>query len=112
MTNTASNTQYRMAPLDSLAAMTHARALQAAAMRDLFAGLGRAMVAGAGWMARPAIAAYRKNRTYGELMSLDDRMLQDIGLHRTQIRAVAFEPETDATTLRPAANTNATPKAA
>ncbi|KZD11924.1 RSP_7527 family protein [Oceanibaculum pacificum] len=98
--------------IDTLTATHRARAMQAAAMRDMFAGLGRAIAAAAVWMVRPLAVWYRKNRTYSELMSLDDRMLQDIGLHRTQVRTVAFDTEIDASTVRPAANTNATPKAA
>jgi uncharacterized protein YjiS (DUF1127 family) len=39
--------------------------------------------------ARAAIAGWRqRQRAYGELMSLDDRSLADIGIRREEIRAV------------------------
>src|SRR5271154_4955247 len=40
--------------------------------------------------ARSAIARWRqRQRAYGELMALDDRSLADIGIHRSQIPAIA-----------------------
>jgi uncharacterized protein YjiS (DUF1127 family) len=44
---------------------------------NLFLSAGRAV---AEWR--------RRERTYRELMALDDRSLADIGIHRTQIRAL------------------------
>ena len=39
--------------------------------------------------ARSAIARWRqRQRAYGELMSLDDRSLADIGIRREEIRAI------------------------
>lgn len=39
--------------------------------------------------ARKAISDWRRReRAYGELMSLDDRSLSDIGIHRSQIPAI------------------------
>ena len=39
--------------------------------------------------AKAAIARWRqRERTYGELIALDDRTLADIGIHRTQIPAI------------------------
>ena len=44
---------------------------------NLFISAGRAF---ADWR--------RRERAYGELMALDDRSLADIGIHRSQIRAL------------------------
>ncbi len=39
--------------------------------------------------ARSAISEWRnRDRAYGELMSLDDRSLADIGIHRSEIPAI------------------------
>ena len=39
--------------------------------------------------ARKAISDWRRReKAYGELMSLDDRSLSDIGIHRSQIPAI------------------------
>ena len=103
------NTTYSMPQVDVLSNIAHARALQAAAVRKGVVILARAAARGALWLVQPVLDWQRKNRTYAELMSLDDRMLEDIGLHRTQVRSVAFDSEIEAGV---AANTNRSPKAA
>lgn len=105
----AHNTTYTMPQIDVLSNITHARALQAAAVRKGTVIVARAIARGALWLVQPVLDWQRKNRTYSELMSLDDRMLEDIGLHRTQVRSVAYDDTIDAGA---AANTNRSPKAA
>ena len=103
------NTTYTMRQIDVLSNITHARSLQAAAARKGTIILARAIARGALWLVQPILDWQRKNRTYSELMSLDDRMLEDIGLHRTQVRSVAYDNEIEASA---AANTNRFSKAA
>jgi len=105
----AHNGAYTMPQIDVLSNITYARALQAAAVRKGTIFVARAIARGAVWLVQPVLDWQRKNRTYSELMSLDDRMLEDIGLHRTQVRSVAYDSDVDAGI---AANTNRSPKAA
>ena len=105
----AHNTTYTMPQIDVLSNITYARALQAAAVRKGVTIAARSIARGALWLVQPVLGWQRKNRTYSELMSLDDRMLEDIGLHRTQVRSAAFNSDIEAGV---AANTNRSPKAA
>lgn len=105
----AHNGAYTMPQIDVLSNITYARSLQAAAVRKGTIIVARAIARATVWLVQPLLDWQRKNRTYSELMSLDDRMLEDIGLHRTQVRSVAFDSEIEAGV---AANTNRSPKAA
>jgi len=42
-----------------------------------------------GWLVRPLAARWWRIKAYDELMSMDDRMLADIGISRADIEAVA-----------------------
>lgn len=105
----AHNDTHVMPQIDVLSSIAYARSLQAAALRKGMIFVARAIARGVRWLVQPLLDWQRKNRTYAELMSLDDRMLEDIGLHRTQVRSVAFDSEVEAGA---AANTNRSPKAA
>jgi uncharacterized protein YjiS (DUF1127 family) len=99
--------------LDVLTITQRANALRAemaaSAMRTAVAALKRAAVA----LWRRYEAWRREQAAVGELMALDERMLKDIGLSRTEIRtAVAHgrygEPEiaNENVAVKPAANGN------
>lgn len=42
-----------------------------------------------GWLVRPFAALWARTRVYDELMSMDDRLLADIGISRADIASVA-----------------------
>jgi uncharacterized protein YjiS (DUF1127 family) len=42
-----------------------------------------------GWLVRPLAALWARTRVYDELMSMDDRLLADIGISRADIPSVA-----------------------
>jgi uncharacterized protein YjiS (DUF1127 family) len=75
----------RNAPIDRLALDAEARRLRVEAMAQTGRMIGRGI--------RNAIAWFRakraSRRTHGEMMSLDDRTLSDIGVNRDQVSQLA-----------------------
>lgn len=47
------------------------------------------LVSAFGWLVRPLSALWARTRVYDELMSMDDRLLADIGISRADIPSVA-----------------------
>ncbi len=68
-----------------------ARALRAAYLSHLFANAASVRAIGRviRTLAEPLLRRRRRNVTYRALMALDDRTLDDIGLRRADIRALA-----------------------
>ena len=72
----------RLSDVDAI--LAHARKARSEAFRGQAAAAGRFAKA----LCRPLIDAIARERAYRELMSLDDRVLADIGISRDQIPAV------------------------
>ena len=66
-----------------------ARRIRAMIIADTIADLVVATVRAVGWIASPLAAWWTRSRLHDELMSMDDRMLADIGISRADIPAVA-----------------------
>ncbi len=66
-----------------------ARRIRAAILADRIADLVVAVVRAIGWIASPLFSWWNRTRVYDELMSMDDRMLADIGISRADIPTVA-----------------------
>src|SRR3954447_15440697 len=65
--------------------------------------VGRALLAGA----EAVRTLLKRRRTYGSLSALDDRMLHDIGLHRSMLLGVALHGVKSAREAAPLAKTAA-----
>ncbi|MSO55151.1 MAG: DUF1127 domain-containing protein [Rhodospirillales bacterium] len=66
--------------------------MQAAESARLFLGLGDSLAwAWTNLIVAPTVRAYRRNRMERELSALNDEMLADIGVARTDIRKIAQE---------------------
>jgi uncharacterized protein YjiS (DUF1127 family) len=66
-----------------------ARRMRAMILADALATVIVATVRAVGWLARPLSVWWNRTQVYDELMSMDDRMLSDIGISRAEIPAVA-----------------------
>lgn len=47
------------------------------------------LAAAFGWLVRPLASMWARTKVYDELMSMDDRLLADIGISRSDIASVA-----------------------
>jgi uncharacterized protein YjiS (DUF1127 family) len=66
-----------------------ARKMRAMIIADALATTVLTVSRAIGWLARPLVAWWNRTQVYDELMSMDDRMLADIGISRAEIPAVA-----------------------
>jgi uncharacterized protein YjiS (DUF1127 family) len=72
-----------------------ARKMQNQMFFELIAALARPVGRTLAWLASPLAAWWTRTQVYDELMGMDDRMLDDIGISRSDIPAVAsgrYEP--------------------
>ena len=76
-------------PREYLRHVARARELQAQAISHAFVAAGRFLARGGSELCLGITGALRKRRTLAELSRLDDHMLADIGISRTQIPMIA-----------------------
>ena len=86
---TSSAAKFNFAPIDHLEITTAARRMQAQEFAKLFRAFGRGVKAVLTAIVSPYQVWREYQDTYGELASLDDRMLADIGISRSDIPRVA-----------------------
>jgi uncharacterized protein YjiS (DUF1127 family) len=86
-TNTALN--FATAGVDQVAITKAARRMQAEEFAKLFRAIGRGLKTAFGTLAAPYRVWREYQDTYAELSQLDDRMLSDIGIARSDIPRVA-----------------------
>lgn len=80
---------YGVQPVDQVEVYTAARQMQAEQFAKVFAKLGQGLKALFGAIAAPYKVWREYQETYQELAQLDDRMLADIGITRSDIPRVA-----------------------
>jgi uncharacterized protein YjiS (DUF1127 family) len=86
---TSSAAKFNFTPVDHLEITAAARRMQAQEMAKLLRAIGRGVKAVLGTVAAPYKVWREYQDTYSELGSLDDRMLSDIGITRSDIPRVA-----------------------
>jgi uncharacterized protein YjiS (DUF1127 family) len=79
-------------PEDPYYYIAQARALRAQAFADIF----RRLATGVRWLTRrfvvaPVVGWHRRNVLRGELQTMDDRMLADIGISRAEIPRIVHQ---------------------
>lgn len=80
---------FKLAPISHLEIAAKARQMQAQEFAKLFRAIGRGIKAVFGSLATPYKIWREYQDTYHELSMLDDRMLADIGISRSDIPRVA-----------------------
>jgi uncharacterized protein YjiS (DUF1127 family) len=80
---------FKINPADQAAIHAAARRMQAEELAKLFRAVGRGLKAVFGVVAAPYKVWREYQETYHELSQLDDRMLSDIGITRSDIPRVA-----------------------
>jgi uncharacterized protein YjiS (DUF1127 family) len=86
---TSSAVKFNFAPVDHIEITAAARRMQAQEMAKLLSAIGRGVKAVFRALASPYQVWREYQDTYSELTSLDDRMLADIGISRSDIPRVA-----------------------
>ena len=85
----SSAAKFNFAPVDQIEITTAARRMQAQELAKLLRAVGRGIKAVFSVLASPYQVWREYQDTYSELASLDDRMLADIGISRSDIPRVA-----------------------
>lgn len=86
---TSSAAKFNFAPVDHAEITAAARRMQAQELAKLYRAIGRGFKAIFGAIGAPFKVWRDYQDTYSELTSLDDRMLADIGISRSDIPRVA-----------------------
>jgi uncharacterized protein YjiS (DUF1127 family) len=86
---TSSAAKFNFAPVDHVEITAAARRMQAEEFGKLLRAIGRGVKAVFGMVAAPYQVWREYQDTYSELAQLDDRMLADIGINRSDIPRVA-----------------------
>jgi uncharacterized protein YjiS (DUF1127 family) len=86
---TNSAAKFNFAAVDHVEINAAARRMQAQALAKLLRGIGRGVAAVFGAVTAPYKVWREYQDTYSELTQLDDRMLADIGISRSDIPRVA-----------------------